>query len=155
MKTMMNLFVLVLVSLSFAACEKANNPVAPVPTAKTSNADNGTFEITYNDYKNADRSLRVTGDIDFTFNSDNTYSYNATVISSSDNELSVPLHDKGTYTIKGENIEMFDNATKLMNPIWQPSFYLSGTYSYMTSDSRIIIEGTGHYGTVRIVLNKQ
>jgi hypothetical protein len=153
MKTMMNLFALVLFTLSFAACEKTNNPVNPVAADKTSLFDNGTFEVTYKDYQNADRTVTLSGDIDFNLNSDNTYSYTATVSSSSDNENTTTLHDNGVYKIKGDNIEMYDNATKLMNPAWQPSLYLSGTYSYIRNDNQIIIEGSGTNGAVRIVLH--
>ena len=153
MKTMMNLFVLVLVTLSFAACEKTNNPVNPVSTDKASVLNNGTFAVTYKDYQNADRTVTLSGNIDFNLNSDNTYSYTATVLSSSDNENSITLHDNGIYKIKGDNIEMYDNATKLMNPAWQQSLYLSGTYSYIRNNNQIIIEGSGANGNVRIVLN--
>ncbi len=155
MKTMMNLFVLVLVTLSFAACEKTNNPVTPVPADKTSDSNNGTFQVTYKDYRNADRTLTVSGNIDFNFNSDSTYSYTATVLSSSNNEFTTSLHDNGTYTIKGDKIELSDIAPKMMNPIWQPSLYLSGTYSYLISDSQTVIEGSNDYGSVRIVLHNQ
>ncbi len=161
MKTMMNLFVLVLVALSFAACEKVNNPVTPVSTDKsiqTSNAVrtyNGTFNITYKDYKNSSRTVSASGSIRFKFNTDETYSYSAIVVSSEDNEFSTSLHDKGTYTLKENQIQMIDDAAKLMNPIWQPSMYLSGTYSYRRGDSEIIIEGSGDYGTISIILENQ
>ena len=152
MKTMMNIFVLVLVTLSFAACEKANSPTEPVSIEKSAQAYNGTFEVTFKDYKNSSRSVTATGNISFNFNTD-TYSYNAIVVSSGDNELASSLHDNGVYTIKGNQITMLDDATKLMNPVWQPSLYLSGTYSYRRSDTQITIEGSGDYGYIRLTLN--
>ena len=154
MKTVMNLFVLIFVTFSLAACEKANNPVIPVSIDKSANAYSGTFDMTYKDYRNSSRTVSVSGNISFNFNTD-TYSYNGVVLSTEDNEMSTSLHDNGTYTLKGNQIKMFDNAAKMMNPAWQPSLYLSGTYSYTRADTRIIIEGSGDYGSVRIILNNQ
>lgn len=155
MKTVMNFLVLFLVTISLAACEKANNPTAPVPADKTALSNNGTFEVTFKDYKNANRTVTVSGDIDFNFNSDKTYSYEATVLNTSDNETASTFHDSGTYIIKGTQIQLFDNATKMMNPAWQPSLYLSGTYSYRKGDNETVIEGTGDYGSVRIVFTNR
>ncbi len=155
MKTVMILFVIFLVTLSFPACEKANNPVTPASIDKTDQAYYGTFQVTYKDYKNASKTVSVSGNISFNFNSDNTYSYNAAVDSSANSQVSAALHDQGAYKIRGNTIEMSDNAAKLMNLAWQPSLYLSGTYSYRSGDSQITIEGSGDYGSVRIVLNNQ
>ncbi len=154
MKIVMNLFVLIVITFSLAACEKANNPVTPVSIDKSANAYTGTFDVTFKDYRNSSRTVSVSGNITFDFNTD-TYSYNAVVVSTDDKEMATTLHDNGTYTLKGNEIKMFDNATKMMNPAWQPSLYLSGTYSYRRGDASIIIEGSGDYGNVRIVLNNQ
>lgn len=152
MKTILNILIIVIATLTFAACEKANNPVSPASIDKPQQNYNGTFEVTYKDYKNSSRTVSLSGNINFNFNRD-TYSYDGVVVSS-DNELSGPVHDSGTYILKGNNIEMQDNAAKLMNPIWQPSLYLSGTYEYRR-DTRITIDGEGQYGSIRIELNIQ
>ncbi len=153
MKTVMNLFILFLVTFSLAACEKTNNPAAPIVADKSASAHNGTFEVTYKDYKNASRTVSLSGNISFNFNSDSTYTYDAVIVSSQDNQLATSLHDHGVYSIKGDRIEMFDDAAKMMNPAWQASLYLSGIYSYIQSENQTIIEGSGDYGSVHIVLN--
>ncbi len=152
MKTILNMLIVILATLTFAACEKANDPVSPASIDKPAQNYNGTFEVTYKDYKNSSRTVSLSGALNFNFNTD-TYSYNGVIVSS-DNELSGPVHDTGTYIIRGNNIEMYDNATKQMNPIWQPSLYLSGTYNYRR-DTRVTIDGEGQYGSIRIVLNIQ
>lgn len=155
MKTVINLFVLFLVAISFAACEKAVSPTAPVTVDKSANTYNGSFEVTFKDYKNSNRAVSVSGSISFNFNPDNTYSYDAVVVSSAENEVATSLHDNGTFHIKQNNIEMSDDAARMMNPTWQQSLYLSGTYSYRRSDTQTMIEGSGEYGSIRIVLNNQ
>jgi hypothetical protein len=152
MKTVMYLFILVLVTISFAACEKANNPVAPVTLNKNTQTYSGTFDVTYKDYKNTPHSVSVSGEISFIFDGD-TYSYDAQVVNTQDNVVETTLHDQGTFSITGNKIEMYDNATRLMNPTWQPSLYLSGTYSYLKGDNQITIEGTGNFGSVRLSFN--
>lgn len=150
MKTVLNVLIIVLATLSFAACEKANNPVSPASIDKPAQNYSGTFEVTYKDYKNSARTVSLSGTINFDFSTD-TYSYNGVVLNT-DNELSGPVHDVGTYKIRGNTIEMYDNASKQMNPAWQPSLYLSGTYDYRR-DTALTIDGEGQYGSVRIVLN--
>jgi hypothetical protein len=152
MKPVLNIFIVILAALSFAACEKASNPVSPVSVDKTAQNNSGTFEVTYKDYKNSSRTVSLSGTINFNFGTD-TYSYDGVIVST-DNELSGPVHDNGTYVIRGNYIEMFDNAAKQMNPVWQPSLYLSGTYTYRR-DTQVTIDGEGEYGSIRIILNVQ
>lgn len=151
MKKVMSILIVLLTALSFAACEKANNPVTPNTVDKTSQSTNGTFEVTYKDYRNSSSDVSMTGDIEFNFDT-NTYSYNALV--STDNELGQSLHDSGTYRISDNTIEMQDNAALMMGSQWLPSLYLSGTYSYRETDNQIIIEGDGAYGSVKLVINR-
>jgi len=151
MKKVMSLLIVVLTAFSFAACEKAGNPVSPSAVDKPAQNNAGTFEVTYKDYKNFSRAVTVSGTINIEF-STGTYSYNGVIVSS-DNEFSGPIHDNGTYTLRGNTIDMFDTATKMMNPSWQPSLYLSGTYDYRRTDTQIMIEGEGQYGSVKLVLN--
>lgn len=152
MKKVMSVLIVLLTALSFAACEKANNPVTPNSSVdKISQSTNGTFEVTYKDYRNSSSDVSMTGDIEFNFDK-NTYSYNAVV--STDNELGQSLHDSGTYRISGNTIEMQDKAAMMMGAQWQPSLYLSGTYSYRQTDTQIIIQGDGEYGTVKLVINR-
>jgi hypothetical protein len=151
MKKVMSVLIVLLTALSFAACEKANNPVTPNAVDKISQSTNGTFEVTFKDYRNSPRDVSMTGDIDFNFYK-STYSYNAVV--RTDNEIDQSLHDSGTYRISGNSIEMQDNAAMMMGARWQSSLYLSGTYSYKETDSKIIIEGEGEYGTVKLVINR-
>ncbi len=151
MKTVINILIIVLTAISFAACGKTNDPVSPVSVDKPAQTNSGTFEVTYKDYRNTSGTVTLTGTINFDFGTD-VYSYNGVIVST-DKELSGSLQDSGTYTIRGNSIDMFDNAAKMMNPAWQPSLYLSGTYSYRKINNQLILEGQGHYGSVKIVLN--
>lgn len=151
MKKVMSVLIVLLTALSFAACEKANNPVTPNTVDKISQNTNGTFEVTFKDYRNATHDVSMTGDISFSFGT-NTYSYDAVV--NSDNELDQSLHDSGTYRQSGNTIEMQDNAAKMLGAKWQPSLYLSGTYSYRETDTQIVIQGEGEYGSVKLVINR-
>ncbi len=155
MKIAMNVLLIIFATLTFASCEKATNPVTPDSSIdKTTQSYNGSFEVTYKDYKNTSRSETLTGSIDFNFNQ-GSYFYSG-VLSTADARVNTTeIHDQGTYTIRGENIEMFDDATKRMNPQWLPSLYLSGVYSYRHTDTQVVIEGTGDFGSVRITLNAQ
>ncbi|HKB86310.1 MAG TPA: hypothetical protein VKD08_09090, partial [Ignavibacteriaceae bacterium] len=101
---------------------------------------------------NTSRSLTLTGSINFNFNQ-GTYSYSGVLSTTDASVNSTEIHDEGTYMIRGEHIEMYDNATKRMNPQWLPSLYLSGVYSYRHTDTQIIIDGTGDFGAIRITLN--
>ena len=151
MKKVINVLMITLIAASFASCGKANDPVSPVSVDKPAQTDSGTFEVTFKDYRNTSRTVTLTGTINFEFGTD-TYSYNGVIVST-DKELNGSLQDSGTYTIRGNSIDMFDNATKMINPAWQPSLYLSGTYSYRKNNNQLIIEGEGLYGSVKIVLN--
>ena len=153
MKILMNVLIFVLASFSFAACEKANYQVSPDSIDKPAENYSGTFEATYKNYKNFSTSVTITGSININFNS-GSYSYNGNIISS-DSQLNGPVHDNGNYTLMADSIKMYDNSTKLMNPAWQPSLYLSGIYSYTDTGSQLIIQGEGQYGSIRIVLNAQ
>lgn len=153
MKTVLNLFIIVVAAFTFAACEKANNPVSASSVDKQVQNYSGTFEVTYKDYKNTSQAASFSGTLNLNF-STNTYTYEGVLVSS-DNQLSQPVHDMGTYSIRGNNIEMYDNATKQMNPIWQPSLYLSGIYDYRNGNDQVTINGEGQYGTIRIVLIPQ
>ena len=151
MKKVMSVFIVLLSALSFAACEKADNPVTPNTVDKISQSTNGTFEVTFKDYKNSPHDVTMTGDIYFNFFK-GTYSYTAVV--STDNESGQSLHDSGTYRRTDGTIEMQDKAAVMMRAQWQPSLYLSGTYSYRESDTQIVIQGDGEYGTVKLVINR-
>jgi hypothetical protein len=151
MRMFIKTLIFVFIAFSLAACEKANNPESPASIEKPTQDYSGTFEVTFTNYKNTSSTVTLTGNINISF-STNTYSYDGTILNS-DNELSGSLHDTGTYTLRGNNIEMYDNATRLMNPIWQPSLYLSGTYTYSQSNNQVTIQGEGQYGTIKLILN--
>ena len=153
MKTVLNLFIVILAAFTFAACEKANNPVSASSVDKQVQNYSGTFEVTFKDYKNSSRTASFSGTLNLNF-STTTYTYEGVLVSS-DNQLSQPVHDMGTYSIRANGIEMYDNATKQMNPIWQPSLYLSGIYDYRNGNDQVTINGEGQYGTIRIVLIPQ
>ncbi len=155
MKIAMNVLLIILATITFASCEKTMNPVTPDSSIdKTTQSYTGGFEVVYKDYQNTSRSVTLSGSINFNFNQ-GSYSYTG-VLSTADAKVNTTeIHDNGTYTIRGNQIEMHDDATKRMNPQWLPSLYLSGVYSYRQSDTQVIIEGSGDFGSVRIVLSAQ
>lgn len=152
MKMLMNLIIVLFAALTLAACEKTVDPVSPVSLDKSN--FNGTFDVTFQNYKNSSQNVTLTGTIDFSFDN-STYSYNAVILHSSNNEVSGTLSDSGTYLINGDKISLLDNATRRMNPGWLPSLYLSWDFNYSTNANQTIIEGSYPYGLVRIVLSSQ
>jgi hypothetical protein len=154
MKIAMNILVILFAAITFAACEKANDPVAPSTLDKTQQNYYGTFETTYKDYKNLNQTVRMAGTINFVFNQ-STYSYNGLVTSSSTTETTGPVNDSGIYQINNEQIQMQDNATKLMSAVWKPSLYLSGNFKYIQSADQVIIEGSDDNGSIVITLHLQ
>jgi len=64
MKLAMNVFLIILATITFASCEKTKNPVAPDSSVdKTAQSYTGGFKVTYKDYQNTSRSLTLTGSI--------------------------------------------------------------------------------------------
>ena len=160
MKVIWNVMLIMFISIAFAACQKANDPVSPTMVNKTdqgssTGVDNqgysGSFQVIYKNYKNTSATTSLTGSINFIFEA-NKYSYTARVSSTVEDPADVYLHDTGTYTRNGDFIQLSDDATKMMHAQWMPSLYLSGDYSYSQIGDQIIIEGTGRFGSVKITL---
>ncbi len=160
MRIVMNVVMGLLLAVAFAACQKANDPVSPVLANKTdiissqlaAQSYDGSFEVTYKNYRNTDASSTMKGSIDIIFNKSN-YTYNGELSDNPGEDVTLTsIHDSGTFSTHGDIISMFDNATKMMNAGWMPSLYLSGDYSYSHIGDQIIIEGDGNYGSIKIVL---
>lgn len=155
----MNVFAVLLISIAFAACQKANDPVSPNDinkadvnsTSITGQGYSGNFEVTYKNFKNTDQSQTLTGNINFLFGKD-TYSYTGVVSNSAETPETSVIHDRGTYSLDGDVIKLADDATKRMVEQWLPSLYLSGDYSYTRSGDVITIEGNGRFGSIKITL---
>lgn len=159
MKIIMNVVIGFLIAVAFAACQKATNPVSPdlnktdlISSGMETQGYNGNYEVTYKNYRNTGVTTTVTGSIDFIFGK-TTYTYNGQPSDFTEGVSSQTLHDAGTYLIHGNTITMADNAIKMMaHAGWMPSLYLSGEYSYKHSGDQVIIEGTGSFGSIKIVL---
>lgn len=158
MKFMINIIAVLLISLAFAACQKANDPVSPTfnktdtgSTGISSPVYAGNFQVTFKNYKNTNQPMTINGTINFTFEK-TTYSYSGVISNSADAPTGTFLHDRGTYSLDGDVIKLADNATKLMSAEWMPSLYLSGDYSYTNTNGLITIEGNGRFGAIKISL---
>lgn len=160
MKFIINAFAIFVIAITFAACQKANDPVSPNIVDKTSGAGStgisaqglaGDFQVTFKNYRNTNATVTIAGKLNFVFEK-TTYSYSAQVSNSVDEPTSTFFHDRGTYSLDGNIIKLADDATKLMSMGWMPSLYLSGSYSYTRANGLTIIEGNGLFGTIKIVL---
>lgn len=162
MKIFGNMMLILILAIVFSACQKTVDPVSPDPSNKIEFVSNGlagtaysgTFDVTLKNYKNTDRTVSISGTIDLVFGK-STYTYEAKISNASEDITEIYLHDTGTYTLDAGRISMADNATKLMNPGTMPSLYLSGDYTYAHTAAQSTIEGTGAYGTAKIVFKAQ
>jgi hypothetical protein len=159
MKVFGSMILALILAVVFSACQKTIDPVSPNPGDKidfisgglANQAFIGTFEVTMKNYRNTDRTVTISGTIEFVFGR-STYTYNAKVINASADVTETDLHDKGTYTMDQNRITMSDDAAKLMNPGIMPSLYLSGVYGYNHEAAQSTIEGNGAFGSAKITL---
>jgi len=162
MKILGNMMLILILAIVFSACQKTVDPVSPDPSNKiefvtnglAETAYSGTFEVTFKNYKNTDRTVSISGTIDIVFGK-STYTYEAKISNASEDVTDTYLHDTGIYTLEAGRITMADDATKLMNAGTMPSLYLSGDYTYTHTAAQSTIEGTGAYGTVKIIFKAQ
>ncbi len=161
MKFIINVVAVLLISLAFAACQKTNDPVSPSldktstisSTGISGQVFSGDFLVTFKNYRNTNQTTTLNGTINFTFEK-TTYSYAGSFSASADAPTSIFVHDRGVFSINGNEIKMADDATKSMSLQWLPSLYLSGIYSYTHANGLITIEGNGRWGSIKISLKE-
>lgn len=154
-KTLIKLAVVFIIAISFAACEKAVNPVTPTSLDKTASefsafAQSGTFEITIPDSR-VINNKPLSGYINFYFDdAASTYKYEGRIISEVDKD-SRYFENTGKFERKGDYIKLIDN------PVLQAArltLDLYGDYKYEQRGSQITIEGESKLGHIKIVLSK-
>jgi hypothetical protein len=121
------------------------------PASITGQSYDGSFEVTFKDYKNTQHSATLKGTISFNFGK-TTYFYSGEIANASDEPTGTVVHDQGTYSLDGDIIKLADDATKMMHAQWMPSLYLAGDYSYTHMGDVIVIEGNGRFGALKITL---
>lgn len=159
MKLIMNIVAVLFISIAFAACQKANDPVSPDninksdlnSTGITSTGYDGSFEVTFKNYKNTQQTTTLKGTINFIFDK-STYSYFGEISNTSEEPTTITIHDIGTYTLNGNIISLADDAAKMEHAGWMPSLYLSGDYKYTHTGNLTVIEGNGRFGSIKITL---
>ncbi len=155
MKTIIKLAVVFMIAISFAACEKAVNPVSPSSLDKTASdaaalTQAGTFEITTPDSRAIDPQP-LSGYINFYFDeATSTYKYDGRIISEIDKD-SRNIGNTGTFQRKGDYIKLVDNSIVQADRM---GLDLYGDFQYMERGSQVIIEGESTLGHIKIVLSK-
>ncbi len=155
MKKLVKLAAVFLIAISFAACEKAVNPVSPTSLDKTASqitslSQTGTIEITTPDSR-AIASQPLTGYINFYFDdAASTYKYDGRIISDVD-KYSRNIGNTGKFERRGDYIKLVDNPIVQAD---QMGLDLYGDYQYMQRGNEVIIEGESSLGHIKIVLSK-
>lgn len=158
MKIFIKATALFIVAISLAACQKADNPVAPSPLNKSTMraptvVHNGTFEIMYPATGIAGRPSTVTGTITFSFdNAAGTYKYDGQFSGSPVDNYSSRLQGNGKFDRIGNNIELSNYPVVRTTP---EDYYLTfnGKYQYTKRGDQISIKGDTNLGYITIVLN--
>jgi hypothetical protein len=150
--------VILIIAVSFAACEKTNNPVTPSSLDRaniqvSAIAHAGTFEITIPDARSTGEPATLSGSIYFQFDdAASTYKYSGTFTNSGLDKFKY-LQNTGRFESKGDYINLIDNPISQSTDT-QTSLYLNGDYHYSERGNQIIIEGDSQVGHIMIILNQ-
>lgn len=158
MKIFIKAAALFIVAISLAACQKAENPVAPSTLNKSNSRAstvirNGTFEIMYPSTGISGRPSTVSGTITFSFDYlASTYKYEGQFSGSPIDNYSSRLQGSGKFDRMGDNITLSNYPVVRTTP---EDYYLTfdGKYQYTESSDQIVIEGNTNLGYIKIVLN--
>ncbi len=159
MKQLVKFVLLLLVAISFAACEKASNPVSPNSLNKQNlqaldGVYSGTFALSTRNGEVVDHPESATGSIVFTFNySNSTYKYSGTFDSASQIDYIKTIKDSGKFLRKGDTIIMRDNPLAITDLRAHTSLNLEGDYKISTQGNKTLIEGLTKDGNIKIVLD--
>ncbi len=157
MKNLIKGAVLLLLTISFAACQQATDPVSPVSMDK-SNVDmltqtgSGTFQITFTDARASVKSKSIAGTISFEFdNTASRYKYDGRINSESDSRSGIFVNT-GTFERKGDFINLVDDPE--INSITNSqTLGLNGDFHYTVRGTQTIIEGDTNQGHLKIILD--
>jgi hypothetical protein len=159
MNSLIKVAAVLIIAVSFAACEKTNNPVTPSSLDKaniqvSSVAQSGTFEITFPDARSTAEPASLSGTIYFRFDdATSTYKYSGTFNNKDQDKYYQNIENTGRFERKGDIINLIDNpVTHSSTSI--SSLYLNGDYQYSERGNQIIIEGESQLGHIMIVLNQ-
>lgn len=156
MKNLIRGAVLLIIAVTFAACQQAADPVSPVSVDKSlqvSDAEGtGTFEITVPDARASDPSGTISGSIYFVFDeAAGSYKYKGTILTRSASTNSGTFENTGTFVQKGDIINLVDNPV-IETISGTHTLELNGDFQYTVSGSRTVIEGDSRIGHIKIVL---
>jgi hypothetical protein len=160
MKILLKFAVLIIIAISFAACEKANNPVAPTSFSKTesqilSGTHSGTFEIISPNTATMAGSSTITGTITFDFDDlTSTYKYNGTIGNTDANETARNIYDTGKYEKKGDTVKLVDDP-RAETTVGLDYLYLDGIYNFAQDANKISIQGDSELGRILITLYQE
>lgn len=172
MKIILRTAVVLIAAISFVACQKADNPVAPSPLNKTSTINStvstnnlynksenldlgrlnlsGTFVIYPPEMPNSDVTATMIGHISFYFNNaESTYDYSG-IFDNQESDLQPKvISNSGKFRRKGDYIYLTDDILTGLHPD-QTGLFLNGQYSYTERGNLVIIEGQSKMGHIRI-----
>ena len=152
MKTIFNTFLFLLIIFVFSACSDVTSPVENVTIDKGEYT--GIFSVTFWHYQDYNSVVTQTGNISIAFE-DTTYIYSGAVEYSSTLSSLDSIWDWGHYSIEADSIEMEDISWMLMNPLWQSSLYLKGSFNIKNNGTQIIISQSSSFADWEIVLIKK
>jgi opacity protein-like surface antigen len=158
MKIFVKAAALFIVAISFAACQKAENPVSPSTINKsTTRAStvvyNGTFEIMHPETGISGTFSAVSGTIIFSFDyAASTYKYDGQFSGSQADNYSSRLQGSGKFEMMGDNIKL-SNYPAIRTTLEDYSLIFNGKYQYIEHGDQIIIKGDTDIGYITIVLN--
>ena len=176
MKIILRTAVVLIAAISFVACQKVDNPVAPSPMNKTSTINStvntgnlypksenldmgrlnlsGTFEIYPPEMPNSDVMATMIGHISFHFNNaESTYDYNGVFDNQESDTQPLAIVNSGKFRRKSDYIYLTDNNITGSNTD-HTGLFLNGQYSYTERGNLIIIEGQSKMGHIRIEFNQ-
>ena len=119
------------------------------PTEATTKFQQGVWKGTFSDttYYTPPQILIQTGTVTFTF-AESSYHYSGSMIYSSVPGGKTPtsgqyaIADNGFYLVKGDKINLFDEANRRMVD-WYPCLYLLGDYNYSITGRTMSIRESG------------
>ncbi len=157
MKNLIKGAALLILAVTFAACQQAADPVSVVSLNKnntnyTDEHTTGTFEITYYDSRATEQKGVISGSINFTFDeATSTYQYKGRIDTPAEVVQSETIENTGTFTRKGDYIQLLDNPLPAAISEMQ-TLHLNGDFQYTVRGTQTIIEGETMNGHLKIIL---
>jgi len=157
MKNLIKGAALLILAVTFAACQQAADPVSPVSLDKSSTKltdepTTGTFEITFPDSRATDQKGIISGSIYFKFDeAASAYKYKGRINTPSETIHSGTFENTGTFTRKGDYINLIDDPVATATSERQ-TLHLNGDFQYTVRGPQTIIEGNTKIGHLKIVL---